>query len=238
MPLLQAKNLSVSYGYQQVVHDLNFHVNSGEIVILMGPNGAGKSTVLKALFGLIPHHSGDIEWQGKRINPKPYRMVEEGVSFVPQGNAVFSSMTVEENLLMGAFLEDDQNTIEDKLEEVYGIFSFLKNKRFQLAQAMSGGERQILALGRALMTSPKLLMLDEPSLGLAPKIVSEVFDKIREINVKFGASIVVVEHNLKSLLNIAHRGYILVGGKIMIEGPVENVSQSEVLEKAFFGELS
>lgn len=238
MNLLQATHLSLYYGHQKVIHDLDFRVNAGEIVILMGPNGAGKSTVLKALFGLIPHQSGEIEWQGKRIYPKPHRMVEEGVSFVPQGNTIFPTMTIDENLRMGAFGSDDPNETEDRLAEVYQFFPVLERKRWVLANAMSGGERQILALGRALMTSPKLLLLDEPSIGLAPKIVSEVFDKIRDINAKFGTAIVVVEHNLRSLLKIAHRGYILVAGKMMLEGTVAEVSQSKVLEKAFFGELA
>ncbi|MDP3975946.1 MAG: ABC transporter ATP-binding protein [bacterium] len=237
MNLLEAQQLSVSYGQNKVVHEVNFHVKDGEIVILMGPNGAGKSTVLRALFGLVPHTHGEVELNGKRLHPRPHKMVEGGVSFVPQGNTIFSNMSIEENLLMGAFHEEEQLKVEERLEEVFQFFPMLARKRQQSAFAMSGGERQILALARALMTSPRLLMLDEPSIGLAPKIVQEVFDKIKEINQVFGTAVVVVEHNLKTLLQIAHRGYILVAGKIMLEGPVEKLRDSDVLEKAFFGEL-
>lgn len=237
MNILEANGLSVAYGHNKVVHEIDFHVKEGEIVILMGPNGAGKSTVLKALFGLIPHSHGEIQLHGARLDPKPHRMVEGGVSFVPQGNTIFSNMTIEENLKMGTFLEGNDFEVGDRLEEVYEFFPVLHRKRYESAFAMSGGERQILALARGLMTSPKLLMLDEPSIGLAPKIVQEVFEKIESINKTFGTAIVIVEHNLKTLLKIAHRGYILVAGKIMLEGPVEKVRESDALEKAFFGEL-
>ena len=237
MNILQTHQLSVSYGPTKVIHNVDFEVKEGEIVILMGPNGAGKSTLLKALFGLTPHDHGEVQVNGVRTNPKPHKMVEMGISFVPQGNTIFSNMTIEENLLMGAFLEEDRNLIADRLADIYGFFPVLERKRKQSAFAMSGGERQILALGRSLMTSPKLLMLDEPSIGLAPKIVQEVFEKIQQINESFGVAVVVVEHNLKSLLKIAHRGYILVAGEIMVEGPIEKISQSDALEKAFFGEL-
>lgn len=238
MNILQAKSLSVAYGQTKVIHEIDFSVKEGEIVILMGPNGAGKSTVLKALFGLIPHTGGQISVADKRINPSPERMVERGIAFVPQGNTIFSNMTIEENLLMGAYLESSEFNREDRLAEIYDFFPVLKRKRFDSAFAMSGGERQILALARALMINPKLLMLDEPSIGLAPKIVQEVFEKIQHINEHFGTATVIVEHNLKSLLKIAHRGVILVAGKVAVEGPVEKVAQSAVLEKAFFGELA
>lgn len=238
MHILESHTLSVSYGPNKVINQVNFQVDPGEIVILMGPNGAGKSTLLKALFGLVPHSHGEMKVNGVRTNPKPHLMVEKGISFVPQGNTIFSNMTIQENLLMGAFLEEDRNLIADRLAEIYEFFPVLERKRKQSAFSMSGGERQILALGRSLMTFPKLLMLDEPSIGLAPKIVEEVFEKIQEINQRFGTAVIVVEHNLKTLLKIAHRGYILVAGEIMVEGPIEKISQSNALEKAFFGELS
>lgn len=237
MKLLNVQNLSVSYGQNKIIHGIDFHIDEGEIAILMGPNGAGKSTVLKALFGFVPS-GGTIQLSGEKITPTPAKMVESGVSFVPQGNTIFSNMTIEENLRMGAYHEPNPIIVAERLEEVIGYFPVLKRKRYESAFAMSGGERQILALARALMTSPKLLMLDEPSIGLAPKIVEEVFEKIQMINKEFGTAVVVVEHNLKSLLKIAHRGYILVQGKIAVEGPVEKVAQSDVLEKAFFGELA
>jgi branched-chain amino acid transport system ATP-binding protein len=236
--ILTAKSLSVSYDQTQVVHEIDFNVKEGEIIILMGPNGAGKSTVLKALFGLIDHNHGEIHLEGIRINPKPYKMVEKGVAFVPQGNAIFSNMTIEENLKMGAFQENDRKKVNLRMEEILNFFPVLQKKRYHSAFAMSGGERQILALARALMTEPKLLMLDEPSIGLAPKIVKEVFDKIKEINKTFNTAVIVVEHNLKTLLTIAHRGYILVNGKIKVEGQVDKITNSTALEKAFFGEIS
>ncbi len=235
--ILKATNLSVSYGSNTVIHSIDFEVSEREIVILMGPNGAGKSTVLKALFGLIPSH-GEITVMGKSVKPSPDKMVERGISFVPQGNTIFTNMTIEENLLMGAYLQDSDFERDDRLEEIYEFFPVLKRKRFDSAYAMSGGERQILALARALMIRPKLLMLDEPSIGLAPKIVAEVFDKIQHINEHFGTATVIVEHNLKSLLKIAHRGYVLVAGEVAVEGPIDQVAKSDVLEKAFFGELS
>lgn len=238
MSLFTATNWSVAYGNNKVVHNIDFHVNQGEILLLMGPNGAGKSTVLKSLFGLIPHSSGSMSFNGVRMNPRPDKMVRAGASFVPQGNTIFSNMTIEENLLMGAFLATDKLKVQERLEEVIDVFPVLKRKRYQSAFAMSGGERQILALARALMTSPRLMMLDEPSIGLAPMIVQEVFEKIRMVNERFGTAVVIVEHNLKSLLKIAHRGYILVQGKIAIEGSAQELTRSDVLEKAFFGELA
>jgi len=238
MSLFTATNWSVAYGNNKVVHNIDFHVNQGEILLLMGPNGAGKSTVLKSLFGLIPHSSGSMSFNGVRMSPRPDKMARAGVSFVPQGNTIFSNMTIEENLLMGAFLATDKLKVQERLEEVIDVFPVLKRKRYQSAFAMSGGERQILALARALMTSPRLMMLDEPSIGLAPMIVQEVFEKIRMVNERFGTAVVIVEHNLKSLLKIAHRGYILVQGKIAIEGSAQELTRSDVLEKAFFGELA
>ena len=235
--LLKASGFSVSYGHNKVVHEVDFSIQEREIVILMGPNGAGKSTLLKALFGLLDHQSGEVQLFGKRINPRPFFMVERGVSFVPQGNSIFESMTIEENLLMGAFCEKNRSRVNERLEEVLSVFPVLQRKRYSLAFAMSGGERQILSLARALMTRPKLLMFDEPSLGLAPKVVKDVFDKIKEVKEIFGTAVVVVEHNLKSLLKVAHRGYIMVGGRIMVHGSIDRVAGSEMLAKAFFGEL-
>lgn len=236
--LLQVTNWTVSYDGNPFINDLDFSLQNGEIVLLMGPNGAGKSTLLKSLFGLTPHSKGSMRFNDKNISPIPRKMVQAGVSFVPQGNTVFSSLTIEENLLMGLLLDKSELDAEDRLEEMYDFFPVLKKKRFQSASAMSGGERQILALARALMTSPKLLMLDEPSIGLAPKIVKEVFEKIQQVNRHFDTAVIIVEHNLKSLLKIADRGVILVAGNIAVEGAVEEVAQSEVLEKAFFGELN
>lgn len=236
--LLEGKNLTVGYGKFHVLEKVDFTVYENEILILMGPNGAGKSTVLKALFGLIPYTTGHVEFDGKRIHPSPRKMVKSGVSFVSQAERIFPNLSIRENLLLGAITIKDKLRIQQKLEEVIKFFPILKRKLKDKAFSLSGGEQQVLSLGRALMTDPKLLILDEPSIGLAPKIVKDIFDKIQHINQEFGTSILIVEHNLKSLLNVAHRGYILAEGKIILEGKVEKLASSTVLEKVFFGELA
>lgn len=236
--LLQVRDLDVHFGHTKVIHGVHFDVHKGEILILMGPNGAGKTVLLKAIFGLFPKSEGTVTFNGELIHPEPSRMVEAGMSFVGQGKRTFPSMTVEENLRMGAFLWNDKKMVQKRLEETIDFFPVLKHKLHTLAFNMSGGEQQILSLGRALMMNPKLLILDEPSIGLAPKIVHDVFQKIAEINKTFGTSIVIVEHNLKSLLTIAHRGYIIAEGKIFMEGSVEKLADSATLHKVFFGDLA
>lgn len=238
MNLLSTKNVNVHFGPNQILHDVNIHVDPKEILILMGPNGAGKTVLLKTIFGIFKKTSGEIVLEGHPIHPAPDRMVAAGLSFVGQGKRVFPSLTIEENLRMGAWLWNDRAKVAKRIEEIIHFFPILKKKFKQISYSMSGGEQQILALGRALMTDPKLLILDEPSLGLAPKIVQSLFEKIAEINQTFGTSIIIVEHNLKSLLNIAHRGYILASGKIVLEGPIKKLSHSSVLEKVFFGEMA
>ena len=236
--LLQVRNLDVHFGPSKVLHDVNFEVRKGEILILMGPNGAGKTVLLKSIFGLFEKSAGEVEFDGKVIRPSPIRMVEAGMSFVGQGKRIFPSMTIEDNLKMGAFLWNDKKMVQNRIDELVSFFPVLKKKFGILAYNMSGGEQQILSVARALMMNPKLLVLDEPSIGLAPKIVQDVFEKIAEVNKSFGTSIVIVEHNLKSLLHIAHRAYILVKGQVVMEGPVEKLSDSKTLEKVFFGELA
>lgn len=235
---MQVRHLDVHFGPTKVIHDIDFDVRKGEILIVMGPNGAGKTVLLKAIFGLFEKSAGEVEFDDKIIHPLPHKMVEAGMSFVGQGNRIFPSMTIEDNLRMGAFLWNDKKMVDKRIDELLHFFPHLKKKFKMLAFNMSGGEQQILSLARALIMNPKLLILDEPSIGLAPKIVQDVFEKISEINKSFGTSIVIVEHNLKSLLHIAHRGYILVKGKIAMEGPVESLSDSKTLEKVFFGELA
>ncbi|PIZ72089.1 ABC transporter ATP-binding protein [Candidatus Peregrinibacteria bacterium CG_4_10_14_0_2_um_filter_43_11] len=235
--LLQVRGLSVQFGHNKIIHGVDFEVRDGEILILMGPNGAGKTVLLKAIFGLFEKLSGTVEFDGKIIHPSPVAMVKAGMSFVGQGKRVFSSMTIEENLRMGAFLWTDKKMINQRIDELVDFFPILKKKFRTLAYNMSGGEQQILSLARALMMNPKLLICDEPSIGLAPKIVQQVFEKIEEVNKVFGTSIVIVEHNLKSLLKVAHRGYIIAQGKMVMEGSVETLADSKNLEKVFFGEL-
>lgn len=236
--LLQAKDIVVDFGKTRAVNGVSFEVRENEIVILMGPNGAGKSSVLKALFGLAPLTSGTVTFEGESLKPRPDLMVSKGISYVAQESRIFPSMSIEENLLMGAFVDFDRVKISPKIEAILDLFPVLKEKFKDIAFNMSGGEQQILSLARALMLNPKILLLDEPSIGLAPKIVGDVFATILKIQQQFGTSIVVVEHNLKTLLKMAHRGYILAEGKVLLEGDTSQIAKSDVLEKAFFGELA
>lgn len=202
---------------------------------LMGPNGAGKSTILKTIFGLASIHSGKVLWHEKEIKPVSYEVAHMGISFVPQGRRVFSHLTIEENLEIGGFIVSDKKELKRRIAEVMETFPILKQKYKAKAGTLSGGQQQMLALARGLMTEPKVLLLDEPSLGLAPKIVKEVFVKFKEINEKHKTAILVVEHNIKSLLNIASRGYVLDKGKIVAKDASQKLLESGILEKMFMG---
>ena len=234
--LLKLHNISVYYNGVKALDGVNIELDEGEIVALMGPNGAGKSTILKTIFGLIPIHSGKVLWHEREIKPIPHEMVKRGVSYVPQGRRVFSNLTVEENLEIGGFVVEEKQELQRRMEEVMKIFPVLKQKRKIKAGALSGGEQQMLAFARGLMVDPKVLLLDEPSLGLAPKFVKEVFKKIKEINEMHKTAILVVEHNVRSLLEIAHRAYILDKGKIIASDSAQKVLASKILEKIFVGE--
>lgn len=236
--LYKVEGLTVGYNDQNVLEDLDLVINDNEILILVGANGAGKSTLLKAMFGLITAKKGKFSYKDEKIIPDPHMMVELGASFVPQNFRVFPEMTVEENLKIGAYIVDDIKVVNARLGKVYEIFPVLNKKNKVQSSTLSGGERQILALGRALMLDPDLMFLDEPSVGLAPKIVKDVFAKIKQINETFGTSIVIVEHNLKSLLKIADRAVILVNGKIAKDGKPSELLESDMLEKVFFGDLA
>lgn len=230
--LLQLNNVSVNYGGVRALERANLYLNNGETVLLLGPNGAGKSTVLKAIFGLAPINHGEIFWREKTISPTPFQMSELGIAYVPQGRRVFTNLTVKENLTIGAVKINDKNEIQRRLEEVYKIFSTLKTKNKLPAGYLSGGEQQMLAIGRAFMSGPKVLLLDEPSLGLSTKMVKEVFSKIKEINIQYHTSILIVEHNLKSALMIANRAYILDKGRVVGSTKNTNINNA-VLEKIF-----
>lgn len=236
--ILEIKNLTTHYGENKILDKLSLSVKEGEIVMLVGSNGAGKSTLLKSIFGITKTTSGTISIDRETIIPEPHRLVELGVSFVPQGFRIFQEMSVQENLKIGGYILDDKELIEQRIKEIYKIFPVLKRKRKLISSSLSGGERQILALGRSLMLKPKLLLLDEPSVGLAPKIVKEVFDKIQEINKEFGTSIIIVEHNLKSLLKIADKALILYQGKIAKQGTPKELLKSKILKEVFFGKLA
>jgi len=235
--LLQLKNLSVYYDGIKALDGVDVQLDEGEIVALMGPNGAGKSTILKSIFGLAPIHSGSVLWHEKSFKPVSYQVVERGIAFMPQGRRVFTHLNVEENLEIGGFTVRNKKELQRRLEETMEIFPALKEKRREKAGTLSGGQQQMLALARGLMTDPKVLLLDEPSLGLAPKIVKEVFAKIKEINQKHKTAIMVVEHNIKSLLEIADRAYVLDKGKIVAQDSAQKISNSDILEKVFMGKL-
>lgn len=233
--LLKLENISVHYGGVHALDGVSVELDEGEIVALMGPNGAGKSTVLKAAFGMAPIVSGKMEWHENEIKPVPHEMVKRGVSFVPQGRRVFPHLTVEENLEVGGFVIGDRKEIPRRIDEVLDIFPALQSKRKTKSGALSGGMQQMLALARGLVTDPKVLFLDEPSLGLAPKIVKEVFAKIKEINERRKTAILVVEHNIKSLLEIAHRAYVLDKGKIAYSGGAKELEHNQILERVLLG---
>ncbi len=234
---IKAENLDVQYGGVHALQGVAIEVHDGEIVALMGPNGAGKSTVLKAIFGLAPLHAGTVSIHGRRVSPQPEFMVKEGISFVPQGRRVFKYLTVKENLEIGAYVLHDKKVTAERLAEALDIFPMLRTKLNQKSGELSGGQQQMLAIARGLMTAPRLLILDEPSLGLSPKITKEVFEKIEEINRVRKTAILVVEHNLKSLLPMVHKAYVLDKGKVVHTGPGSEVLQSGILEKVFLGKL-
>ena len=233
--LLKLQNVSVHYGGVRALDGVSIALDEGEIVALMGPNGAGKSTILKVIFGLAPIDTGKILWHEKPFMPAPHEIVYRGVAFVPQGRRVFSHLTVEENLEVGGFILKNKSELKQRIEEMMGIFPVLKHKRGAKSGTLSGGEQQMLAFARGLMTDPKILLLDEPSLGLAPKIVKEVFAKIKEINEKHKTAIIVVEHNIKSLLEVASRAYVLDKGRVVAEGTSQKLIDSDILEKVFMG---
>lgn len=233
--LLQLRNISVSYGGVRALCDVSLQIDEGEIVALMGPNGAGKSTILKSIFGLAPVTHGSLYFHGKKYTPLPHELALGGISFVPQGRRVFSRLTVEENLEIGGWFLTNKSELRRRMEEVMDIFPILKMKRKAASGTLSGGGQQMLALGRGLMGDPKLLLLDEPSLGLSPKMVKEIFAKIREINERHNTAIMIVEHNLKSLFDIVDRAYLLERGSVVMDGKPHDIVTSGMLEKVFLG---
>jgi len=232
--MLQISDLFVAYGYIEALKGISLHVHQGEIVSLIGANGAGKSTLLKAISSLMPIKSGSIKYNEQEISTlKPPKVVSLGITHVPEGRRVFKDMDVEENLLLGAYLRKD-NAVYSDLEAVYERFPILKQRKRQHAANLSGGEQQMLAIGRALMAKPEMLLLDEPSMGLAPMLVKEIFSIIKQIN-KEGTTVLLVEQNAKMALSIAHRGYVIETGKVVLSGTQQELIRSEEVRKIYLG---
>ena len=230
---LNGKNITAGYGGVDIIKDVNLYVKSGEIVVIVGPNGAGKSTAMKALLGMLKLSSGLVQFSGQNIdNLLPQQRVSLGIAFVPQTQNVFTGMSVEENLEMGAFLRSDN--IKETIDQIYDLFPILKEKRNQNAGELSGGQRQQVAFGRALMTMPKILMLDEPTAGVSPIVMDELFSRIIEVG-KTGVGILMVEQNAKQALSIADRGYVLVNGKNRNEGTGKELLNNPDVRKSFLG---
>lgn len=233
--MLTVKNLAVHYGVIEAIREVSFEVKEGEIVSLIGANGAGKSTILKAVSGLIRPSKGEIVYEGTPITTAtPKQIVEKGISQVPEGRHIFSGMTVLENLEMGAFLRKDKNEIEKDLQLVFDRFPILKERKNQDAATLSGGEQQMVAMGRALMSRPRLLLLDEPSMGLAPILIKEIFHIIEEIN-RTGTTVLLIEQNAKMALKIANRGYVLETGNVVQTGTGKELLESDIIQKAYLG---
>ena len=233
--LLRVKDLKVAYGGIQAVKGVSFEVNEGELVSLIGANGAGKTTTLKAITGTQPAASGDIEYLGRSIKGQgPWELVKQGLVMVPEGRGVFSRMTITENLQMGAFVRTD-NEIDADIDKVFAIFPRLKERRAQLAGTMSGGEQQMLAMGRALMAKPKVLLLDEPSMGLSPIMVDKIFEVVNDIHQR-GTTVLLVEQNASRALQLASRGYVMDSGEVTMSGDAKALLNDPKVRAAYLGE--
>jgi branched-chain amino acid transport system ATP-binding protein len=233
--LLEIKNITVYYGKSMAIRDVSVNVPEGEIVSIIGANGAGKSTILKALTGLVPIRGGEISFQGQKINGlETPAIVKKGIVLVPEGRQLFPFMSVSENLNLGATLRSDKRSIAESLEYVFKLFPRLKERSSQKAGTLSGGEQQMLAIGRGLMANPRLLCMDEPSLGLAPIVVEQVAEVVSDIN-KRGVSVLLVEQNVHLALGVAGRGYVLQVGRVVLEGDTKTIISNDIVKKAYLG---
>ena len=233
--MLQVENLNVYYGVIHAIKDISLTVNEGEIVSLIGANGAGKTTTLQAISGMLKPRSGSVSFTGKDLlSIEPHNILSLGMAHVPEGRRVFAGMTVKENLEMGAYTRKDHDEIEKNLEGVFKRFPRLFERKKQVAGTLSGGEQQMLAIGRAIMSNPKMLLLDEPSMGLSPLLVKEIFSIIKELN-EAGMTILLVEQNAKKALSISDRGYVLETGKIVLEGNAQELLANDAVKKAYLG---
>ncbi|HEX9596017.1 MAG TPA: ABC transporter ATP-binding protein, partial [Anaerolineales bacterium] len=232
---LEVKNLHTYYGNIEALKGVSLEVNEGEIVTLIGANGAGKSTTLRTISGLLQPRQGQIKFNGEDLaNLRAHERVFKGIAMVPEGRGVFSRLSVEENLEMGAFSRSERSQIEQDKEGIYALFPRLEERRNQVAGTLSGGEQQMLATGRALMARPKLLLMDEPSMGLAPLLVESIFQKIQDIN-RGGTTILLVEQNASMALSVGHRGYVLQTGQIVLSDTAANLAKNEMVQKAYLG---
>lgn len=232
--MLKVNNLHMYYGGIHALKGVSLEVNSGEIVTMIGSNGAGKSTLLNTISGFLKYKEGDIIYRGEKISCSPSKIVKMGISHVPEGRLVFANLTVIDNLMMGAYLRKDKKAIIEDLEKVYTLFPRLKEREKQIAGTLSGGEQQMLAMGRGLMANPDIMLLDEPSLGLAPLLVQTVFDIILDIR-KMGKTILLVEQNAYKALSIADRAYVLEQGKITLEGLATEIAANPKIQQAYLG---
>ena len=236
MAMLEVKDLQVYYGVIQALKGISFHVNQGEVIALIGANGAGKTTTLQTLTGILSPKSGSIVFEGKALTRTPaHKIVEMGMAHVPEGRRVFADMSVYENLLLGAYTRKDKAEIAESLTSVYKRFPRLEERKGQRAGTLSGGEQQMLAMGRALMSKPRIILMDEPSMGLSPIFVNEIFDIIREVS-ESGTTVLLVEQNAKKALSIADRAYVLETGSITMDGKAEDLLNDEAVQKAYLGE--
>jgi len=236
MALLEVKDLSVYYGVIQALKGISFEVNEGEVIALIGANGAGKTTILHAVSGLLSPKSGSINFEGNDLTKTPaHEIVSMGMSHVPEGRRVFSQLTVFENLKLGAFTRKDSDEIEETLQSVYQRFPRLEERKKQYAGTLSGGEQQMLAMGRALMSRPKIILMDEPSMGLSPIMVTQIFEIIKSISAS-GTTVLLVEQNARKALSIADRGYVLETGRIVLEGRAGVLLDDDTIKKAYLGE--
>lgn len=236
MALLEVTGLEVFYGVIQAIKGISFEVNQGEIIALIGANGAGKTTTLQTITGLIPSKAGKIVYDGKDITKIPgHKLVSMGVAHVPEGRRVFAQLSVLQNLKLGAYSRNDKNELEETLKKIYARFPRLEERKNQPAGTLSGGEQQMLAMGRALMSHPKLIVMDEPSMGLSPIYVNEIFDIIQKINAD-GTTVLLVEQNAKKALSIAHRAYVLETGKIVLSGDASELMNDDSVKKAYLSE--
>ena len=236
MAMLEVKDLQVYYGVIQALKGISFHVNQGEVIALIGANGAGKTTTLQTLTGILSPKSGSIVFEGKDLTRTPaHKIVEMGMAHVPEGRRVFADMSVYENLLLGAYTRKDKAEIAESLASVYKRFPRLEERKGQRAGTLSGGEQQMLAMGRALMSRPRIILMDEPSMGLSPIFVNEIFDIIREVS-ESGTTVLLVEQNAKKALSIADRAYVLETGSITMDGKAEDLLNGEAVQKAYLGE--